>query len=144
MEKSLKEKIDIMKNNDDKILDLKKQIGEKKNLLKKIKKFAPITNCILDLDGVKTNIQVLNKQQLVLLASKLHSYDNSAKELGLSLEIGGFLATEWIEDIKLKLDTLNVKEEERKLKLMEDKLTNLLSNDKRVELEINEIEELLK
>lgn len=133
-----------MKNNDDKILDLKKQIGEKKNLLKKIKKFAPITNCILDLDGVKTNIQVLNKQQLVLLASKLHSYDNSAKELGLSLEIGGFLATEWIEDIKLKLDTLNVKEEERKLKLMEDKLTNLLSNDKRVELEINEIEELLK
>lgn len=131
-------------NNDNKIIELKKQIKEKRDKLSSIRKFSPNTNCILELDGARNNIQVLNKDQLVLLACKLISYKNSSKELGYELKIGGFLVNEWIEDIKSKLDLLTIKAEEKKLKDMEDKLTALLSNEKRTELEIEEIEDILK
>lgn len=131
-------------SNDNRILELKEQIKEKRDKLNGIGRFSPITNCILDLDGSKLNIQVLKKDQLILLACKLHSYKNSAKELDLELNISGFSVDDWIADIKSRIDILSVKDEELKLKQMEDKLTTLLSNEKRVELEINEIEKLLK
>lgn len=130
-------------SNDIKIMKLKDGIKIKKEKLSSIKKFSPKTNCIIELYGVKSNIQVLGKDSLILLASKLHSYYKSAKELGYELKISGYYACDWIDDIKSKLDVLTVKDEERKLEEMERKLTDLLSNDKRVELEIDEIESML-
>lgn len=131
-------------SNDKRILELKEQIRLKRDKLSSIGRFTPVTNCILDLDGNKLNIQVLKKDQLILLACKLQSYKNSAIELDLELVISGFSVDDWIKDIKSRIDILSVKDEELKLKQMEDKLTTLLSNEKRVELEINEIEQLLK
>lgn len=131
-------------SNDNRILELKKQIKEKREKLNGIGRFAPITNCILDLDGVKSNIQVLRKEQLVLVACKLQSYKRSAEELELELNICGYNVNDWLSDIKSRIDILSVKDEEAKLKAMEDKLTTLLSNEKKVELEIDAIENLLK
>lgn len=131
-------------SNDKRILELKEQIKIKRDKLSKIGKFTPVTNCILDLDGNKLNIQVLKKDQLVLLACKLQSYKNSAIELDLELNMSGFNIDDWLKDIKSRIDILSLKDEELKLKEMEDKLTTLLSNEKRVELEINAIEEMLK
>ncbi|MFB0830237.1 hypothetical protein [Brevibacillus laterosporus] len=42
---------------------------------------------------------------------------------------------DWIKDLKSKLDIVRRKEEEHKLKVMETKLHQLLSNEKKVELE---------
>lgn len=131
--------------NDSKILKLKEQIKSKKEKLNKIKKFSPITNCILDLDGQKYNIQVLNRQQVISLLIKLNCYKSSAEELELldDYEINGYKLNDWIEDLKSKLDILSVREEESKLKQMELKLDRLLSEDKKVELELSEIESML-
>lgn len=131
-------------NNDKKILELKNQIKEKREKLNSIGRFNPVTNCILDLDGVKHNIQVLKKDQLVLYACKLQNYKRSAKELGYELNIGGFVIDDWLKDIVARIDILSVKEEETKLKAMEDKLSTLLSNRKKVELEIEAIESMLR
>lgn len=131
-------------SNDKKILELKNQIKEKREKLKSIGRFTPVTNCILDLDGVKSNIQVLKKDQLVLCACQLQSYKHSAKELGYELKINGFTIDDWLKDIVARIDILSVKEEETKLKAMEDKLSTLLSNRKKVELEIEAIESMLK
>jgi len=133
-------------SNDSKIMTLKTQIINKRKQLDGVKKFSPITNCSIEVDGVRYNINVLIKEQLISLMVKLNSYMISAKELRLLEEyiISGFNVQDWISDIKAKLDVVSRKDEERKLKTMEDKLDYLLSNDKKVELEISEIEALLK
>jgi len=125
--------------NDSKIMELKKQIEDKKAKLIKSQKFSPITNSSIELDGVRTNIQVLNKEQLTYLLVKLNSYALSAKSLEIDFIISGYHVADWITDIKSKLDFVSRKEEENKLKVMESKLHELLSNEKKVELEIDEI-----
>ncbi|MEC0209681.1 hypothetical protein P4H70_12140 [Paenibacillus ehimensis] len=133
-------------NNDQKILELKKQIEEKKKKLDKSQKFVPVTNCSIEIDGIRHNIHALAKEQIIGLLIKVNSYALSAKELGLfdTYTISGYNVSEWIEDLKAKLNFMSRKEEEQKLKAMEAKLDRLLSDDKKVELEINEIESLLK
>jgi len=131
--------------NDDKIMLLKSQIADKKKGLKTKKKFSPLTNCNIELDGIRYNIHVSQKELLTHLLVKLNSYLLSAVDLGLDEEyfISGYVIDQWITDIKLKLDILKYEEEDRKLKVLESKLHNLLSLDKKVELEIGEIESMI-
>ena len=133
-------------NNDSKIMTLKTQIINKRKQFDGVKKFSPITNCSIEVDGIRSNIQVLSKEQLISLLVKLNSYKNSANDLGLLEEynISDYKIGEWIADIKSKLNIVSRKDERLKLKSMEDKLDELLSSDKKTELEINEIEALLK
>ena len=131
--------------NDDKIMLLKSQIADKKKGLKGKKKFSPLTNCSIELDGVRLNLQVLNREGLTHLLVKLNSYLLSAVDLGLDEEyvISGYVIDQWITDIKLKLEILKYEEEDRKLKVLENKLHVLLSNEKQVSLAIEEIESMI-
>jgi len=131
--------------NDDKIMLLKSQIAEKKKGLKTKKKFSPLTNCSIELDGVRLNLQVLNREGLTHLLVKLNSYLLSAVDLGLDEEyvISGYVFDQWITDIKLKLEILKYEEEDRKLKLLESKLHVLLSSERQVSLAIEEIESMI-
>ncbi|MGJ0846511.1 hypothetical protein ACR77J_07475 [Tissierella praeacuta] len=131
--------------NDQRILKLKEQIAEKKSLNKTLR-FSPITNCSIEVDGIRYNIQVLNREDLISLMVKLNSYMMSAKELDMLDEylISGYKVEDWITDIKSRIEIISSKDEERKLKAMEEKLLKLLSDGKKVELEIDEIESILK
>jgi len=133
-------------NNDSRILELKKEIEIKKAKLKESKiKFAPETNCILDFEGCKYNINVLNKEQLLLLVVKLNMYNMSADNLKIShVSISGYTTDEWITDIMSKISVIETRDAEQELKSMETTLEKLLSDDKKTELEINAIEALLK
>jgi len=130
--------------NDKKIMELKKQIEEKKNKVSKSQRFTPITNCSIEVDGIRYNIQVLTKEQLITLMVKLNAYAMSAKDLEVEYIVSGFEVSDWIQDIKSKLDYVSRKEEENKLRIMEAKLDQLLSNEKKVELELDEIASFLK
>jgi len=131
--------------NDDKIMLLKSQIVEKKKGLKTKKKFSPLTNCSIEIDGVRYNLHVSQKEILTNLLVKLNMYRLSAIDLELEDEfvMSGFNVSEWITDIKLKLEILKYEEEDRKLKLLENKLHVLLSNEKQVSLAIEEIESMI-
>ena len=128
-----------MSKNDDRILELKKQIEvKKKSISEKKIRFIPETNCVLNMD-------VCSDDALLLLLIRLNSYLMSAKDLNMAdFEISGYSVTAWIKDIKSKLDVSGLKKEESDLKKMESKLDKLLSNDKKIELEIDEIVALLK
>ena len=133
-------------NNDEKIIKLKQQIEEKRNKLGNLKRFTPITNCILELDGITTNIQILPKEKLALLLVKLNLYKMSMEDLNMSFDkimISGYDIRDWIIDILAKIDIISYKEEEQKLKTMESKLVELLSKEKKTELAIDEIEKML-
>jgi hypothetical protein len=132
--------------NDKKIMELKQQIAEKKVKLEGISRFVPITNCSLELDGQRYNINTLQKDQLIQLMIKVNLYSMSAKNLKLDEDyiISGYKPEEWITDMKAKLNVISKKDEERKLKAMEEKLDRLLSDEKKTELELNDIEAMLK
>ena len=78
---------------------------------------------------------------LIKLNSNLLSY----RDLELEDEyiISGYSIDQWITDVKLKLEILKYEEEDRKLKLLENKLHVLLSSEKQVALAIDEIESLI-
>lgn len=135
-----------MSKNDDRILELKKQIEAKKKSISERKiRFIPETNCVLNMDGMTINLNVCSDEALTLLWIRLNSYLMSAKVLGKSdFVISGYNVTEWINDIKSKLEVSGLKKEESDLKKMESKLDKLLSDDKKTELEIDEIAALLK
>lgn len=132
--------------NDERILELRKQIQEKKDKLGKIGRFTAITNCIVEIDGKNINLNVLDKEKLIALAVKLNAYLMSAKALGLAeqYKISNNSVSDWITDIMGKLDILNKKDEEKSLSLMEAKLEKMLSDEKQVELELDAIADLLK
>jgi len=131
--------------NDQRIMLLKKQIESKKAQLSKSTRFSPVTNCSLEVDAVRYNIQVLARPDLISLMVKLNSYMMSAKNLDVldDYVISGYKVEDWIADIKARIAILSHKLEENRLKLMEDKLIKLLSDGKKVELELNEIESIL-
>lgn len=135
-----------MSKNDDRILELKKQIEAKKKSISERKvRFNPETNCVLNMDGMTINLNVCSDDALLLLLIRLNSYLMSAKNLNMAdFEISGYGVTAWIKDIKSKLEVSGLKKEESDLKKMESKLDKLLSDDKKTELEIDEIAALLK
>ena len=135
-----------MSKNDDRILELKKQVEDKKKeLASKKTRFVPITNCILEMDGMTLNLNVLSESALILLWIRLNTYRMSAADLGLhKFEISGYDLEDWIIDVKARLEVIATKREENNLKAMETKLDKLLSEDKKTELELDSIAELLK
>lgn len=131
-------------NNDDKILKLKSQIENKKAKLLKLSTFRPTTNCMLIFNDVKYNLHVLNKEKAIILACQLQSIKRSSEELDLKIDnLSGYSIDDWLVDITGRIAELSIKEEKAKLKSMENRLTELLSNDKKIELEIEEIEKEL-
>lgn len=131
--------------NDQQILELKTQIKFKKSELEKIK-FVPITNCQLELWGQRYNLHASNKDTLMLLASTIRMLliNNDVLFPGQIFMISGYSTLDWLEDIKKKIQSLSYKEEESKLSALETRLHELLSTDKKVELELDSIKEQLK
>lgn len=132
-----------MSKNDERVLQLKEIIDKKKLGLKGAKKFTPLTNCILDLEGQKYNLNVLRLNDLQLLLVRLNMYLMSAKDLKINLEISGYNIAEWITDIKCKIEIFEYKKKEAELKTLEVKLDKMLSDEKKAELELDEIAALL-
>ncbi|EQB4340922.1 hypothetical protein ACYJ2U_001641 [Clostridium botulinum] len=134
--------------NDNKILELKKQIEKKKELIKlsKSNSYEFKTNRVVDFEGEKYNLNVLQADKLNILMIRLNMYKLAAIDLKILDQciISGYNVQDWINDINCKLEILSLKENERKLKFMENKLDKMLSDDKKVELELNEIEDMLK
>jgi hypothetical protein len=125
---------------------LKKQIESKKKDLADAKvKFTPETNCVLDLEGTKYNLNVCTDETLIMLLLKLNMYKMSARDLNMSIpECSGYSIDLWISDIRNKLEVSSVRKELNDLKKMEAKLDKLLSDDKKTELELDEIAAMIQ
>lgn len=131
----------MAKNSDNRILDLKKQVADKKAALENVKKFVPATNCNLQLDnGDRINLYINDSAALTTALVKLNALRLSAEDLGiLDFEFSGFKVQDWVNDISSRLLIINKQKEETKLKAQEALLTSLLSADKKTELLLDEI-----
>lgn len=135
-----------MSKNDDKIIALKKTIELRRESIGKPLRFTPKTSCVIELDGVRYNINVLQRDELILLACKLKSLSMAADSLNVTdqLVISGFPITMWGEDIGNRIGVIDQKNTLTQLEAMEAQLDKLLSGDKRTELEIDAIAAMLK
>ena len=126
------EDITMATKNDERVLQLKQVIDKKKTELKVSKKFTPLTNCVLDLEGQKYNLNVLQFDDLQLLLVRMNMYLMSAKDLKINLEISGYNIAEWIADIKCKIEIFEYKKKEAELRTLEAKLDKMLSDERRL------------
>lgn len=135
-----------MGKNDERIIQLKEGIAKKKEELGKVKKFTPVTNCALMIGGQSINIHTLDLARATNILIDLNIVRMSIEDLDLTdYKYGGVhTVEEWMTDIKAKMDVLKVKDEEAKLREMERTLDKLMSEEKRTELELDSIAEMLK
>lgn len=131
-------------NNDERILTLKKKIDEKRKNIGSTR-MTPHTNLVCEWRAEKKNLNVLDMNGLLLLLWEFTSFDKFCKESGFETpQVSGYDVSDWIVDIRHKIENIAVRKEDDELKIMEAKLNKLLSNDKKTELELDGIEELLK
>ncbi|MBR5604202.1 MAG: hypothetical protein IKW51_08335 [Bacteroidales bacterium] len=134
----------MAQKNDERIMQLKQQIEEKrKELANQTGRFTPVTNCLLVIDKVTYNLHIESSELLLI---KVNMMAMSAKDLGLDISkviISGYSLADWIDDIKNYMKVQSYKDEKRKLEKLEKQLDALLSDDKRTELEIDSIAALL-
>ena len=134
-----------MNSKDDRIIVLKNKIEEQKKKIDKSKlKFVPETNCVLDLDEKTYNLNALDYEGLSVLLVKLNMYRISQEDLGFDLNYSGYSISDWISDIKQKIEVLETKNSIKHLDSMKASLDKLLSEDKATELKIDAIEASLK
>lgn len=136
----------MAKNNDNQIMALKRQIADKKNALKAIKNFSPKTNCSINLNGVQLNLNVLSPEALLLLRAQLNSLRMSCVDMEVpvdDLKISGYTLTDWLLDVSAKYSVVSKNAEEARLKVLEDRLTDLLSADKKTALLLDDLKSQL-
>lgn len=134
--------------NDELVLQLQEKLAVKEKELKESSfRFSPKTNCRLVIFDIGYNLNVLQKPKLIELLSYLNSQKEGLKSFDPMLlknfKIEGFHVDEWIEDIVSRIQILEQKDKESEYKKVKAKLDNLLSNEKKTELELNVIADML-
>lgn len=133
--------------NDERILELKKQIEEKKKELGKQPRFSPVTTCMFNHNGNRINIHALTSiKDINAMLVYFNMYVMSAEDMEISCEdivFDGFAVTDWIEDLKSKKTVIEYTAKKEQLTVLEKKLDKLLSDDKKTELEIDAIADLI-
>ncbi len=136
-----------MSKNDDRILTLKKQIEDKKKELGKQPRFSPVTTCMFTYNGNRVNIHTLTSvKDINAMLVYFNIYVMSAENLGINCEdvcFDGFSVSEWMEDLRSKKAVVEYTSQKSQLAALEKKLDKLLSDDKKTELEIDAIADLL-
>lgn len=125
--------------NDEKIIELKKKIADKKEKINAV--FEPKTDMRIMLNGREYNINSLQLKELIQAAIVFNSYVQSAKQLGLleDFNFSEYNAQLYIEDILSRIAYLRNKKELTDLQVAERELESLLSPEKKTEVAIDKI-----
>ena len=133
--------------NDERILTLRKQIEEKKEKLGKAPRFSPTTTCLLDYNGSRINLHTLNStQDIDQMLTYFNMWVISAENIYVDPEtimFSGFSVLDWMADLRSKREVILYQEESKKLDTLNKQLEKLLSDDKKTELELDAIADLL-
>ena len=137
----------MVNKNDNRILELKKKIESERATLKESNsRFQPITSCILEFAGQKYNLNAMSANDLLLLLSLLSVIEQANTEIAEEMQfikpatVNGYLLTEWITDIRKKLDQVLYREKKAKLDKLEKQLTDLLTGETQTKLKVDSLE----
>jgi hypothetical protein len=135
---------------DKKTLDLIKEVKKRKDEIANAEKPNWKTNCSFSYDGSSktTNIHVeSNVSNLVsivaFLMRKQEDYDAAVKLLSVEapeFKWNGFSVGDWTEDIKTRIDKIQIVAKRQKLEALESRLNKIISPELRAQLELEAIE----
>lgn len=144
--------------NDQKVQQLMAVVEERKEEIKKLsKRQAWRTNQAFRFDdrdlGNKPmiNLNTVNDERSIclmmsFLLEKENHWTEAREMLGLDKEPfqwNGFTITDWKDDLKDRLDRIQIDDKKKQLATLEKKLSKLLSEEARNAKELDEIEKLL-
>ena len=139
----------MSKELDEKVLALLKEVEAKRNEISKLSnKINYETRLTFALpDGKQINLNTVtdvNKfiYYFSIIKNHIDSIGSAAKLLGVEEfdnKFEGFTLDEWASDIKTKIGLINIKQLKEDLKIKEDKLNGIISEDKKKELEFEKI-----
>lgn len=136
---------------DTKTLELIQTVKRQKEEIARAERPNWITNCSFSYteNGANpVNLHVeANVRNLVLivafLLNKAGSYAEAAVHLGVeapAFQWGGFSANDWIEDIKLRINKIQIASKRKKLEALEERLNRIISPELRAQMELEAIE----
>lgn len=143
----------MAKKTDQKTLDLIKEVAKQKAEISKAERPNWKTNCAFtyiegNLNGA-TNLHVQsNVKELISIAGflleKAEAYGKAASALGLnsppSFTWSGFSVDDWLEDIRTRINKLQIASKKEKLEKLEFRLNAIISPELRAEMELAAIQ----
>lgn len=134
-----------MKNEKDELIEsLLKQVESKKAGLERIRNPQFKTNLSLPIFGARINLNAASEEDLISALGLLYSMV-SMKDYypETDFKYHGFSIADWRSDIILKLDQKKFQAKNAELREIEKKLQDLISEDKKKEIELEKIKKLL-
>jgi len=141
----------MAKKNDVLVGQLLKKVEEKKAQIKKIKNPSFKTNLSLPIDGTTTRINlnvehpILLFRILVDLETRIEKSQGIAEKWDIVFDNSwhGYTLEDWRDDVVLKIKQSQAQRQVTELRTIEKKLEGLMSEDKRTNIELEKLSELL-
>jgi hypothetical protein len=141
-------------NTDIKTLELIQQVKKQKEEIAKAERPNWLTNCSWSYMDNSTVINLhveSNISNLIAIAAfliqKEYSYNEAAIKIGIDspppFKWCGFSSKEWIEDVKMRINKIQIAAKRKKLEMLEERLNKIVSPELRAKLELEEIENAL-
>lgn len=141
----------MAKKSDEKTLELINEVSRQKKEIEKAERPNWITNCSFSYDGagMPTNIHVeASVRNLICISAFLVEREKSYKEAAALLGVtdppefnwGGFKAQDWHEDIKTRINKIQISSKKKKLETLESRLNSIISPELRAEMELEAIQ----
>ena len=137
-------------NTDDKTLQLINAVKVQKEEISKAERPTWITNCSFSYterpnDAINIHVEA-NIRNLVCIAAFLKEKEKSYKEAAETLGVdapaftwGGHSVNEWLEDLKLRINKIQIASKKKKLEILESRLNAIISPELRAKMELEAI-----
>lgn len=140
------------KNRDEQVMNLIKEIARQKADIAKLERPNWLTNCSFtyvenNLNGA-VNLHVeTNIKNLISYAAYLQEKETSYLAMSVVLGVeeppkytwNGFSIADWVEDIRIRINKVNISKKREKLERLESRLNAIISPELRAELELQAI-----
>lgn len=142
----------MAKKSDEKTLELIKEVNRQKKDIESAERPNWITNSLFSYsenDSQAVNIKVeQNVRNLICYAAFLSEREKAYKETAAALGVAdppaftwsGYSVKDWHEDIKARINKVQLSAKKKKLELLESRLSAIISPELRAELELEAIQ----
>jgi len=135
---------------DQKTLDLIKEVARQKSEISKALEHRWQTNCNFSYQEDSPNVIVLHVEKdirtLINIAAFLVSKEEGYMEVSAALGVEappftwkGFGVASWLEDVKMRINKIQIASKKAKLESLEDRLNKIISPELRAEMELEAI-----
>jgi len=140
----------MLKSNDDKIKDLIKVVAEKRKSMGARPRISLKTNGVLRIGDSHSNLNIINDIPVLLdicssLVRQKESFETAAQllDVGNQFSCNGYSFSDWLDDFKARVTLIKWEEKKKELVKLENQLSNLVSEEAKTEMELEEIAEAL-